>query len=192
MIRVGQRSGLSARVDIGEIDVVHDLYARSVRRLGTPVFSRRYFRLLCERFGESCSLLVVRHGATPAAGVLSFLYKGAIMPYYAGSRRELASHAVNDFLYWELMRHAIRRGAHSFDFGRSKEGTGAYAFKQHWGFVAEPLRYRVYGNPSASVARDSLEDAPVRLLRRAWSRLPLPLTKLLGPLIVRRFGPYYT
>jgi hypothetical protein len=124
--------------------------------------------------------------------VLSFVYKGVIMPYYAGSRPELNQYAVNDFLYWELMRHAIRRGVHIFDFGRSKEGTGAYAFKQHWGFAPEPLCYRVHHCGRNRVPRRSLEDAPMRLLRQSWSRLPLPLTKLLGPPIVRRFGPYYT
>jgi len=192
MIRVGQRSGLVVRLGTADIEAFHDLYARSVRRLGTPVFSCDYFRLLCERFGEACMLLTVHHGGTPAAGVLSFLYKDVVMPYYAGSRRELYRSAVNDFLYWELMREALRRGLRIFDFGRGKRGTGAYAFKQHWGFNPEPLRYRAHPCGRRLAEQRSLDDAPMKWLRRAWSRLPLSLTKLLGPTIVRRFGPYYT
>ncbi len=192
MIRVGQRSGLSARVDGGDIEAFHDLYARSVRRLGTPVFASSYFRLLSERFTDSCVLLTVRHGDTPAAAVLSFVYKDVVMPYYAGSRHELRHCAVNDFLYWELMRYAVRRGIGWFDFGRSKEGSGAYDYKRHWGFAAEPLRYRVHLDGRQHALRRSLHDAPVRLMRSVWSRLPLPLTKLVGPPIVQRFGPYYT
>jgi FemAB-related protein (PEP-CTERM system-associated) len=192
MIRVGQRSGLSARVGSGDLEAFHDLYARSVRRLGTPVFSPSYFRLLCERFADSCVLLTVHHGETPAAAVLSFVYKDVVMPYYAGSRHELRHHAVNDFLYWELMRWAVQRGIGWFDFGRSKEGSGAYDYKRHWGFAAEPLCYRFHASRPRQAPRRTLNDAPVRLLRSVWSWLPLPLTKLIGPPIVQRFGPYYT
>lgn len=192
MIRVAQRHGLVARTGVDDLDAFHDLYARSVRRLGSPVFSRDYFRLLSDRFGAACMLLTVRHGNTPAASVLSFFYKDVVMPYYAGSRHELYRYAVNDFLYWELMRHAARRGARTFDFGRSKEGTGAYAFKQHWGFSAEAMRYRVHPCDDDEIPRRSLNDTAIRLLRRGWSWLPLPVTKLVGPAIVRRFGPHYT
>lgn len=192
MIRVGQRSGLRASAGDGDLDTFHDLYARSVRRLGTPVFSREYFRLLRARFGDSCMLLTAWHGGTAAAAVLSFVYKDVVMPYYAGSRRELQRYAINDFLYWELTRWAARRGIRIFDFGRSKAGTGAYAFKRHWGFAPEPLRYRVHVCGDGGMPRHSLDDAPLRVLRGVWRRLPLPLTKRLGPPIVRRFGPFYT
>lgn len=192
MIRLGQRSGLVARIGTEQLATFHDLYARSVRRLGTPVFARSYFRLLCERFGDACELLTIYRGETPAAAVLSFFFRGAVIPYYAGSRRELYRYGVNDLLYWELMRHARRRGMHTFDFGRSKAGTGAFAYKQHWGFAPEPLRYRVHACGGGDVPERSLGDGPVALLRRGWSRLPLWATKLLGPPIVRRFGAYYT
>jgi FemAB-related protein (PEP-CTERM system-associated) len=192
MIRIGQRSGLVARQDDDDIEGFHDLYARSVRRLGTPVFSSEYFRLLRACFGDACVLLTVSRGRSLAAGALSFVYKDTVMPYYAGSRRELSHYAVNDFLYWELMRYAVHRRIRTFDFGRSKEGSGAYAFKRHWGFSPEPLRYRVHAYGRHTVPGRSLNDLPVQLMRRVWSRLPLPLTKLLGPPIVQRFGPYYT
>ena len=42
-------------------------------------------------------------------------------------------------MYWEVMRRAGERGCPMFDFGRSKIGTGAYAFKKNWGFEPEPL-----------------------------------------------------
>ena len=42
--------------------------------------------------------------------------------------------AANDFMYWEVMRRASERGYRVFDFGRSKVGTGSYAFKCNWGF----------------------------------------------------------
>jgi len=192
MIRVGQDSGLISRVGVQDLDTFHDLYARSVRQLGTPVFSRRYFRRLAETFGDSCLLLTVWKDSVPVAGVLSFVFGDCIMPYYAGSRREYFRYAVNDFMYWELMRRARESGLREFDFGRSKKGTGAFDFKCHWGFEPAPLRYRVYAPGGAPVQGHTVSDGHVQLLREAWRRLPLGLTKLLGPFFIRHFGARYT
>ena len=71
-----------------------------------------------------------------AGGVLSFYFRETVMPYYGGAYAEFYRAGVNNFMYWELMRHAARRGFTRFDFGRSKAGTGAYEFKRGWGMEA--------------------------------------------------------
>jgi FemAB-related protein (PEP-CTERM system-associated) len=192
MVRVGQQSGLVARVSPDDLDEFYDLYARSVRNLGTPVFPRRYFRLLLDRFPGDSVILCVRHNDTAVAAVLTFFFNDTVLPYYAGSRGDFFRYAVNDFMYWELMRYARERGARVFDFGRSKKGTGAYDFKCHWGFEPEPLRYRVYAPGSRSIDGHTASDGHVQLLRQAWRRLPLRVTKILGPFFIRRFGAHYT
>jgi FemAB-related protein (PEP-CTERM system-associated) len=192
MIRLGQRNGLTARVDAADLPVLHDLYALTARRLGTPVFPLRFFRTLVARFPDETVILTVRRDGVPAAAALMFLFGDTACPYYAGSRRDFFRYAVNDFLYWELMRHARRRGARVFDFGRSKVGSGAYLFKCLWGFTPEPMRYRVYAFDADAAPERSSGDANLRRLQQLWSHLPLPLTKLLGPFIVARYGAYYT
>jgi FemAB-related protein (PEP-CTERM system-associated) len=192
MIRVGEQSGLVSQVGSEDLDVFHDLYARSVQQLGTPVFSRRYFSLFLREFPDDCVLLTVRHGGTPVAAVMSFFFNDTVLPYYAGSRREFFRYAVNDFMYWQLMCHARARGMRVFDFGRSKKGTGAFDFKCHWGFEPEPLRYRLYMRNGDPLPDRSMSDDRLQFLKKAWSRLPLPLTKLLGPFFIRRYGAYYT
>jgi FemAB-related protein (PEP-CTERM system-associated) len=193
MIRVGQQSGLTARVSPADLDAFYDLYARSVRQLGTPVFPYRYFQLFLRHFPDDCALLTVWHGEVNVAAVLSFFFNDTVLPYYAGSRREFFQYAVNDFMYWELMRYARERGMQVFDFGRSKKGSGAYDFKCHWGFEPEPLRYRVHvRNNEPLPERNMSDDGSVHVLRRAWSRLPLGLTKAVGPFFIRRFGAFYT
>jgi FemAB-related protein (PEP-CTERM system-associated) len=192
MVRLGQQAGLVARVDAGDVETFYDLFARSMRRLGTPVFPLRYFRLLLDRFGDQCALLTVWHRQTPVAASLSFLFGDAVLPYYAGSRREYFHYAINDFMYWELMRYARQRGVRLFDFGRSKRNTGAYQFKRHWGFEPEPLRYRTYGAAERAPESAGTSNGAVHLLRRSWQHLPLAVTRLLGPTLVRHFGVYYT
>ena len=192
MIRVAQGKGLTSSFDRRHLDAFHDLYARSVRNLGSPVFAPRYFRALLDRFPDHSSLLTIWNGGTPVAGVLSFYFRDVVMPYYSGSRREFRDLAANDFMYWELMRDARARGCGVFDFGRSKKDTGAFAFKCHWGFEPEPLRYRVHVENGAAAADQPASDGSVQLLRRTWRHLPLPLTKLVGPFLIRRFGVHYT
>ena len=192
MIRLGRRNGLTAQVDAADLPVLHDLYARTARRFGTPVFPLRFFRALVERFPDETVILTVRRDGVPAAAALMFLFGDAACPYYAGSRRDFFRYAVNDFLYWELMRHARRRGARVFDFGRSKVGSGAYVFKCLWGFTPEPMRYRVHAFDADAALERSSDDSSLRRLQYLWSRLPLPVTKLLGPFIVARYGAYYT
>jgi len=192
MIRRSLRHGLEVRIGAGDLPLFHDLYARTARRFGTPVFPRRFFRAVLERLGDDAVLLTVRRGATPVAGVLALFFADTVIPYYVGSRRDHFRYAINDFLYWELMRYAVARGVRVFDFGRSKIGTGAYVFKRLWGFDPEPVRYRVAVVGDGAVVQRSSADDSIAWLQRLWRRLPLPLTKLLGPPIVSRYGAYYT
>ena len=192
MIRLGQRHGLVTRTTADDLPAFHDLYARTARRFGTPVFPLAFFRAILERLAADTRLVTVLHGGLPVASCLLFFFGDAVCPYYAGSRRDHFRYAVNDFLYWEVMRVGRQRGARVFDFGRSKQGTGAYEFKRLWGFAPEPMRYRVYAHGGDTVTDRSSNDAGLAWAQSIWRRLPLPLTKLLGPPLVARYGPYYT
>ena len=52
MVRKGDPERPDLRGRTATSSVLHRIYAESVRNLGTPVFSRRYFRVLMEVFGE--------------------------------------------------------------------------------------------------------------------------------------------
>src|SRR5690606_10379039 len=95
---------------------------------------------------------------------------------------------ANDRLYFELMRHARERHCQSFDFGRSKTGSGAYVFKKNWGFAPLPLSYSSWTAPGAE-ARDADPTSARHAARIAlWKRLPLPIANWLGPAIARGLG----
>lgn len=187
MIRKGIKSGLQGRID-AETDTVYDVYAESVRNLGTPVFSRRYFRVLKEVFGEHCEALTVTHDGRPVAGVLSFYFRDEVLPYYGGGTEAARALAGNDFLYWELMRRACARGCRVFDFGRSKRDVGSYRFKKHWGFEPEPLSYEYHLVRAREVPDVNPLNPKYRLFIAAWKRLPLAVSRRLGPYLARSLG----
>lgn len=187
MVRKGIENGLTSEAG-HDVDGLHHIYAQSVRNLGTPVFSRAYFRRLRDVFGEDMDVVTVHDRGQPVAAVMNFYYKGEVLPYYGGGTLAARSVAGNDFMYWEVMRRAAERRCTSFDFGRSKVGTGAFSFKKNWGFLPQPLYHRFRLKPGAQVPDHNPLNPKYRLFIAGWKKLPLPIANLLGPMIVRGVG----
>ncbi|RJT26397.1 FemAB family PEP-CTERM system-associated protein [Chakrabartia godavariana] len=182
---------LDVTVGVGPTDIDHHyrVYAESVRNLGTPVFPKRLFTEVLAAFGDEADILTVHHKGQPLASVLSLYHKGVVMPYWGGGVAGARSWRANDLMYYALMCHARRdKGCHSFDFGRSKVGTGPAAFKKNFGFAPETLRYvkrSVDGQPLRNVNPLSPK---YRLQVSLWQKLPLPVANRIGPWISRGLG----
>ncbi|MCU6501612.1 FemAB family PEP-CTERM system-associated protein [Rugamonas sp. A1-17] len=187
MVRKGMAAGLSATIDT-DSDRLYANYATSVHRLGTPVFSQRYFRALQHTFGDDCEILSVQRGTSAICSVMSFHFRDQILPYYGGGGDVARACAGNDFMYWEVMRRAAERGRKLFDFGRSKYGTGAFHFKKNWGFEPQPLRYDYQLHRGKRLKDMQPLNPRLQLLVRAWRLLPLSLANAIGPHIVRQLG----
>ena len=187
MVRKGMDAGLQGELDEG-IGRFYDTYADSVRRLGTPIFSRKYFQVLRDVFGPDCEVLTITRQGQVISSVMSFYFRDEGLPYYGGGTGEAREVAGNDFMYWELMRRACERGLRVFDYGRSKKGTGPYSFKKNWGFVPEPLHYEYFLVKAKAVPDVNPLNPKYRFFIETWKRLPLPLTKMLGPLISGNLG----
>ncbi len=160
------------------------VYAESVRNLGTPVFPARLFRSVVET--TDADVLTVRHQGRAVASVLSLYFGGTVYPYWGGGTEAARGLRANDRMYFALMAHARARGCTRFDFGRSKTGTGAAAFKKNWGFTPEP---RLYAKRSDGPAREVNPLNPkYALMVRSWKKMPLWAANLAGPWISRGLG----
>lgn len=187
MVRKGIKAGLKSVLD-QDIDRFYSAYSESVRNLGTPVFGRHYFRILQEVFGSDCEILTVTHDSTLVSSVMSFYFRDEVLPYYGGGTAAARAVQGNDFMYWELMRRSCERGLKWFDYGRSKEGTGSYSFKKNWGFEPEPLHYEYWLVNADAMPNVSPTNPKYRLFIETWKRLPLPVSRFLGPWIARNLG----
>ena len=159
-------------------------YGESVRNLGTPVFPAGLLRAAVEQL--DADLLTVRHAGKAVASVLSLYLNGTVYPYWGGGTDVARALRANDRMYFALMSHARARGCTRFDFGRSKAGTGAAAFKKNWGFAPEPLTY--WSRSDGPTRAVNPLNPKYALMVRTWRRLPLPLANLLGPPIARGLG----
>jgi FemAB-related protein (PEP-CTERM system-associated) len=164
----------------------YSVYSESVRNLGTPVFPRSLFDAVFDRL--DADILTIRDDGVPVASVLSLYHDGAVLPYWGGGTPAARHLRANDRMYFELMLHARRRGCITFDFGRSKTGSGAFAFKRNWGFEPEPLHYASWTAPGRA-PRDANPESARHAARIAiWKRLPLAVTNRLGPVIAQGLG----
>ncbi|HEY1260098.1 MAG TPA: FemAB family XrtA/PEP-CTERM system-associated protein [Stellaceae bacterium] len=187
MIRKGMGNGLRSHID-AETGRLHRIYSESVRNLGTPVFSKSYFEILREEFPACSDIVTVTRDDRAVAAVLNFYFRDEVIPFYGGGLSAARALAANDFMYWEVMRRACERGCRVFDFGRSKVGTGAYAFKRNWGFEPIPLIYQFRLAAGRAVPDLNPLNPKLRRFVAAWKRLPLPLANRLGPMIVKGIG----
>jgi FemAB-related protein (PEP-CTERM system-associated) len=184
---VGEKAGLTFEFGFEELlPEFYETFSRSYHRLGSPVFSIRFFKNLLNEFKEQVNILVVRtQGGKPISSVLTFFYKDQVLPYFAGSLFEYRDLAPNDYMYWQVMKYAHEKGYRWFDFGRSKVDTGSYDFKRHWGFKPESLPYQYFLSRIDEIPNVSPANPKYRKKIEMWRKMPLWVTKIIGPHIVK-------
>ena len=183
------RSGLVFERGPGLLDECYDTYALSQRDLGSPVVTRKWFQSLVEEFGEAVNTSRVRYGDKTLCSLLSFFFKGTVMPFYEGDVRGYEKHNPNNYIYLKLQEKAVEEGCRYFDFGRSRENTGTYSFKINQGFEPEQLYYQYFLNKSPEVPNVSPSNKSFELAKNIWKHLPLPVTKWLGPGLFKKVMP---
>jgi FemAB-related protein (PEP-CTERM system-associated) len=182
-VRKAERAGLSVEFGGAEkLDHFYEPFAVNMRDLGSPVHSRGFFRAMIDAFGDAIRLGVVYRAARPVGGLVAVALKDTLAVPWASSLREYRALCPNMLLYWETIRQACREGFQRFDFGRSSRHSGTYAFKRQWGAREEPLYWYTLSMRSEGQGDHRPSDGWRKaVLARAWSRLPIALTKRLGP-----------
>lgn len=187
LIRKGDKNNLSIRW--GGRDVLADFYevfSVNMRDLGTPVYSKELFGQIVDRFQGEAELCVVDFEGKPVAGALLVHDDARKMTQVpsASALREFNHTSANMWMYCQLLLRSMARGSLRFDFGRSSEGSGTYNFKRQWGAEPEPTvwQYHVRKGDMGSMRPDN----PKNQRRIAiWQKLPVWLTRVVGPRIVR-------
>lgn len=72
-----------------------------------------------------------------------------------------------------------------FDFGRCNRDGGTFRFKQQWGARPEPAVWQYYQRTGKPFSEMRPESPRYQRLIRLWQRLPVMVTRMIGPSIVR-------
>ncbi len=189
--RADVRKGIKAAFPVdtdAPVDLFFELYAKNLHALGTPVMPKKWYAALKTTFGDACEIATVNGPDGPVVGLMSFYYKDTVYPYYVGATADARKLHAFDHVYWTLMERAAAKGCTTFDFGRSKTGTGAADYKKHWGFEGVPLEYQFHlfgGNEMPDINPNNPKYA--RFVRM-WQKLPFAATKIIGPQLARQLA----
>ncbi|MCA9176574.1 MAG: GNAT family N-acetyltransferase, partial [Planctomycetales bacterium] len=102
----------------------------------------------------------------------------------ASSLRQYNSLNVNMFMYSQLLERAVERGSQVFDFGRSTIDSGPHRFKRQWGPDESVPVWQYYVRRGEM---DGLRKESPKYQRAIslWRRLPVWLTRWIGPPLAR-------
>lgn len=185
-VRKAEKAGLEVLRGGDELlDDFYTVFVRNMRDLGTPVYAKSFFANVLAGFPERTLLVSIRsRGRAIAAGLLYWHGDTLEIPW-ASSIRDFNSLCPNNLLYWESIRHGISQGLARFDMGRSTPGAGPFKFKEQWGAHPEALSWHYILAQGATLPDITNQNPKYSLAINVWRRLPLALTQLVGPRIVR-------
>ena len=175
-------------IHIGGVEYLDDFYrvfARNMRDLGTPVFPKALFREILQRFPDRSRIVSIRHRGRPVAAGFLLGHRDTLEIPSASTLREANPLSMNMLLYWTALSYAIRQGYRHFDFGRSSRDSGTYRFKRQWGARPRPLHWHYWLKAGLEPPRLNPDNPKYALAIKCWKRLPVSVTRWLGPGIVK-------
>lgn len=180
------KEGMVARIGgEEELESFHHVFSVNMRDVGTPVYGKRFFQNLMREFPESVRICTVYHHEQPAASGILVGFRGTLEIPWASALRSLNRLAPNMLLYWTALKHACEARFDTFDFGRSSPDAGTYRFKEQWGAKPVPLFWHYWLPDGMPLPQLNPGNPKYQLAINVWKHLPVGLTRLIGPAIVR-------
>jgi FemAB-related protein (PEP-CTERM system-associated) len=188
-IKRPSKSGCKARV--GKSALIEDFYsvfASNMRDLGSPVHSKRLFENILNEFYDITTIFIVFKDDVPLAGSITIGFGDTMYNPWASSLRQYSRLSPNMLLYWKMLEFASNNGYKIFDFGRSYVNEGTYRFKKQWGAQPVPLPWQHISNEKKRSFNVSSDRPAFQAAAEFWKKLPLTLTKIIGPRLRKHIG----
>ena len=188
MLKINRSKLDMPSIKFGKEELIIDFYkvfSTNMRDLGTPVYSKEFFYRVIDAWYDKTHIVVVYINKRPVACALLLGFKEMLEIPWASALKKTNKIGINMYMYWNILNFAIDNGYDFFDFGRSSKDSGTYKFKKQWG--AKP--YQNYWNYWLSEGKELPQINPnntkYKLLISSWKKLPLFISNILGPTIVK-------
>ena len=165
------------------LDTFYDLMCHSWRALGTPIYRRSFFRSILDGFGDKIRIFVAYQGNTPVATAFNGHFDSTVEGMWAGTHPEFRNLQINYVLYWEMIKDACERGFLSYHLGRSTVESGGESFKKKWNAESRQLYWHYFMPNGKELPQLNTGNPRFQIAINIWRKLPLAVTRLLGPLI---------
>jgi FemAB-related protein (PEP-CTERM system-associated) len=169
------------------LDDFYRLFAMAMKEHGTPVMPRRFFELVLTHLGDQAEMMIAYKDGRPVGGKLMLRFKDrATMTW--GCYPDRYKHLLANYhLTWEVIRQSAQGPIHTIDFGRSEPGSGGHDYKSNWGPTEVPIFVDYLASNPAKIPNLKPENVKFKMAIAVWKRLPLGITKLIGPRLARYF-----
>ncbi len=185
-LRRAYKEGLEVRSGgIEMFDAFRTVIERLWRDLGTPLYTASFFREVLVRFPERTRVFAVYRGEIPVAAMLVGYSNGIAESMWGGSRPEYRHLDANYVLYWEMIKDACEKGLRVFNLGRSTVNSGGTQFKLKWNAQPEQQHWYFFRPDGGEMPQLNVDNPKYRLAISTWRRLPLWVTRLIGPPVAR-------
>ena len=177
-------------VPLAELPSLYLLYCQNMRRFGSPPYSKKYFEsfyqhLVPKGFGKIYGAYV--QGKLVSA-LLGFCYHDRVHILIAVSDPQYQQYRPNDAVHWTFIRWACQNNYRWFDFGRVREDSGQFEYKQKWGPTLHdlPSYFLLWNIKDIPVMEPS--SARYKAMVALWRKMPLGITKALGMKLRKGLG----
>ena len=188
-IRKPLKEGLSLK--IGGLKLLEDFYkvfSINMRDLGSPVHSKKLMQNVLKEFPDKSKIVMVYKDSQPLACSLIIGFKKILENPWVSALREYRRLYPNMLLYWTMLEYACDNGYDCFDFGRSSSDEGTYKFKEQWGAKPTRLHWHYISLDGQAIDVDTSEKSKFEKAIRFWQKIPVPITKVIGPMIRKHIG----
>jgi len=160
----------------------YHVYLQAFRDFGTPPYGSNYFPALWKKLRPAGAgkVLLAYVGGKCVGGVLLFCWGKVIVNKFTACLTEATALRAYHALHWQAIQFGLAAGFQLFSFGTSSaDQQGLIEYKERWGATSRPAV--VYALP----VRGRVPDLgryyhSGGLVRRAWRKLPLGATRVLG------------
>ncbi len=161
------------------LDAFYYVYARHMGRLGSGALTKRFFRLMLEKYDEGfAGIFLIRHGEKVVGGAFNLAYQGFYENGWFATLHRYQGMYASYLLHKAMIAHAIGLGCHTYSFGRSTKGSGVHFFKKQWDSYDVALPWLSYPETVLNVRKQGW-------LKKIWKRMPYPLGRRLGNYVAK-------
>lgn len=182
-------SGLKCYEETNEQSIkwkFYPLYLESMKRLGSPPFSIRYFLIKFAAFGNRMKLFFVEDRANEiVAGLMGYVFGQNVFIEFSVCKKSGLPERPNDLVHWKFIEWASKNGYKYFDFGSIRYDSQK-RFKQKWGVEIKDYinSYVLHTERSRKHYYLESNDDSIQILSKMWGIfMPKLLAKWLGPIL---------
>jgi serine/alanine adding enzyme len=184
-IKKGQKNNLSVESGTDElVDDFYQVFAENMRDLGTPVYSKALFENMLQ-YNDKAQIIVLYHEGKPVSAAFVIGWRNTLEIPWASTLRSANALEANMVLYWEVLQYAILNNYQVFDFGRSSKEANTYRFKKQWGAKPHELHWHYWLPGNKPLPQINPNNPKFKLMISVWQKLPVWLTKIIGPPVVK-------